>query len=533
MALCVLTLMLALPGDPARGADDAPNRGVPVFPVPPEVLRVCHRAQGSTSFRVLCPAGLPRASVGYPGQPPNRVTAGILDDKRRFYGVEFAYGAPYESRQWRNHPRRFLHLAIIRAGTSLADPPKGSTRLGERRIAGRKGRLFHAPPYSKGGGYHGNHLMFTWHEGKAAYTISLHSWRRAEALQLLEEVISGLRPPRTMPIPERRGPARVTSRIRIGSQPSALAVGGDSLWVARYVPAGKVVRLNLQRANPVGRAIRVGSYPYRGMAADDEAVWIVAQNDSVTRIDARTGQVIQKAIAVGETPFAIAIGARYVWVANYDDGTLTRVDPRTNEVAGDPIEVDGRPNGLAFLHGSIWVTDFDRGRLVRVDESLGKVVAEIPLGSGPSAIAVTWDGVWVSDFDRDEVIRVDPSTNEVVAEIAVGPAPSAVAASEDSVWVTDYWDGTVLRIDTETNEVGERMWIGGKPWQMVASQEDVWVLDQSGPITRIPLQPRDENGGKSWLGWLVAVAVAIAAFGSLLLITRHPKQGLSKVSTRG
>jgi YVTN family beta-propeller protein len=514
----LLLLLLAGPGEATGGA---PERRDKLFPVPARVLHVCHKAQDEQTFRVLCPARLPRASVGYPGQPPNPLTTRLVDDRRTFYGIEFAYGAPYETRQWRNHPRRFLHLAILRARTSIATPPEGSTPLGDKRLAGRRGSLFHAPPYFKGGGYNGNHLMFTWHERKTAYTISLHSWRRAEALQLLEEVIASLRPVSTRPAPQPRVLAPDTSRVRIGSQPSALAVGADTLWVARFLPAGKVVSVSLQRAETVGRPVRVGRYPYRGMAADDQNVWVVTQSDSVTRIDARSARVTARDIPVGETPFAVAIGARYVWVANYDDGSLTRIDPRTNRVVGRPIHVGGGPNGVAFLRGSIWVTDFDGGRVVRVDESTGKIVAEISVGAGLSGIATSSDAVWVTDFDKDELIRIDPSANEIVAEVPVGPAPSGVAAQEDAVWIVDYWDATVRRIDSETNKVVERSWVGGRPWQVVASQDDVWVLDQSGPVVRIP-SPRPSRrveAARSRLGWpltVAAVGFAIVATGVLI-----------------
>jgi hypothetical protein len=63
-------------------------------------------------------------------------------------GVETGYGAPFPLGQWRNHPGRFLHLAILRGGVPVAAPPEGSTPLGNKRLAGKKGKLFQAPPYS-------------------------------------------------------------------------------------------------------------------------------------------------------------------------------------------------------------------------------------------------------------------------------------------------------------------------------------------------------------------------------------------------
>jgi hypothetical protein len=185
LAVASLLLLLVEPSQ-APGANS--ENHFPLFPVPAEVLVVCHKAQEDASFRVLCPERLPRASVGYPSSAPNPLTARILRDGG-LVGIEFGYGAPYPRGQRRNNPRRFPHLAILRGDVPVAEPPEGSTSLGDKRLAGTKGNLFQAPPYSNSrwGAYHGDHLIFTWRKRGSTYTISLHSWGREEALHLLEK----------------------------------------------------------------------------------------------------------------------------------------------------------------------------------------------------------------------------------------------------------------------------------------------------------------------------------------------------------
>lgn len=142
----VASLLLLLVG-PSQTPGANSEDHFPLFPVPADVLVVCHKAQGDASIRVLCPERLPRASVGYPSGPPNPLTARVLRD-RGLVGIELGYGAPYPRGQRRNNPRRFLHLAILRGDVPVAEPPEGSTSLGEVRLAGTKGNLFQAPPYS-------------------------------------------------------------------------------------------------------------------------------------------------------------------------------------------------------------------------------------------------------------------------------------------------------------------------------------------------------------------------------------------------
>jgi streptogramin lyase len=517
LAAFSVALLLGLPAARSEAGDVTLARRLRVLPVPSEILLVCHRAQAKGSFRVMCPARLPRASVGYPSQPPNPLTARVLSDRGTLVGIEMGYGAPYPRGQRRNHPGRFLHLAILRGDVEVAAAPKGSTPLGTKRVGGRRGRLFQAPPYSNSrwGLYHGNHLIFRWRERGFPYTLSLHSWRRDEALQLLKKVINGLRPANALPSPRQPAPAPGLLRINFGEDLSTFAVNRDMLWVAEYY-AG-VHRVDPERGEIIGTPIRVQRFP-NDIAASEESVWVVGAKKSVDRIDV-AGRNDRTSVPVDASASAVAVGERYVWVASYDGGTLTRIDPLTNQVAGRPIRVGGRPNGVALSHGALWVTDFAGGRVLRVDESTGETVAEIPAGSGLSGIATTAEAIWVTDWDRDELLRIDPFENRVVARIGVGPAPAGVAAQDSSVWVTDYWDGTVRRIDAETNEVTTRIWGLEHPSQIGTSPGRLVVLDVgSRSILVIPVRESSgPTGDESRPGWLL-IAILGGGFGAFAAV---------------
>jgi YVTN family beta-propeller protein len=147
--------------------------------------------------------------------------------------------------------------------------------------------------------------------------------------------------------------ARVAGSGFAGAQPSALAVGDGSVWVAN---AGDST---VQRFNPstfeVGpvRTVSVGKRPV-AIAFGEGAVWVAnASDDTVTRIDPSSGATTT--IRVGQGPVALAVGSGAVWVANKDDGTISRIDAGSNDVVRT-IEIGNAPAGVTFADGHVWVS---------------------------------------------------------------------------------------------------------------------------------------------------------------------------------
>ena len=113
-----------------------------------------------------------------------------------------------------------------------------------------------------------------------------------------------------------------------GSPVSAtdVAVGEGSVWVT-----GDVLNPTLWRIDP-DRTRRTVAYPLPfgpdAVAVAEGTVWVANQlDDSVTRIDARSGRV-GRTIEVGHEPVALAASKGLVWVANRLDGTVSRIDAR-------------------------------------------------------------------------------------------------------------------------------------------------------------------------------------------------------------
>jgi YVTN family beta-propeller protein len=100
----------------------------------------------------------------------------------------------------------------------------------------------------------------------------------------------------------------------VGDDPQAVAVAGDSVWVANYGD-DTVTRLVFppQGSTPTITDIEVGDGPV-DVAVGEGAVWVVNQlNRTVSRIDPETNEVVAT-IPIGNEPQRIAAGEGYVWV---------------------------------------------------------------------------------------------------------------------------------------------------------------------------------------------------------------------------
>jgi YVTN family beta-propeller protein len=143
-----------------------------------------------------------------------------------------------------------------------------------------------------------------------------------------------------------------------GSQPSAMAFGLGSLWIANTQDAS-VTRFDTATNGATVGPITVGASP-DGLTVAAGAVWVAnSADDAVSRIDAAitpsTVSSVGELIPVGRKPVGIAYGAGSVWVANQGDGTVSRIDPQTNQVLAT-IHVGNAPSAIAVGGGAVWVT---------------------------------------------------------------------------------------------------------------------------------------------------------------------------------
>ena len=174
--------------------------------------------------------------------------------------------------------------------------------------------------------------------------------------------------------PARRGLDRTFST---GGTPTTLAAGAGAVWVgigsdegayptsvARIDPASGVVdaSIELPPARTNGYMLG-GGVSQQLIAATDEAIWVVDQDQQLVRIDPRTNRVVATVAGARARGVAAAEGA--VWVI--EDNVLVEVDPTSNRVARR-IEVDaGFLTTLAVGAGAVWAADPLGGNVWRID----------------------------------------------------------------------------------------------------------------------------------------------------------------------
>ena len=268
----------------------------------------------------------------------------------------------------------------------------------------------------------------------------------------------------------------VVATVPTGASPGPIAFGAGSLWVAN------VDDMTISRIDPVTlralATLTLGGTP-TGLAADAQGIWVVQANRgsssvSVDRIDPlfdSVGPVRRLAEAVPGAPGAVSALGGTVWVAP-SSGSLSRLDARTGRVLQQLAPAAGLA-AIAVGDGDVWVAGGEGGDVT--DVSSAGSLTTIPAGNGPTAIAVGAGAVWVADSIDNSVVRIDPNTDAVTTTIPVGRSPSALAVGAGSVWVADSGDGTITRIDPATNSVSARIRVGGSPQAITIADGRAWV----------------------------------------------------------
>ncbi len=288
------------------------------------------------------------------------------------------------------------------------------------------------------------------------------------------------------PASARRAPARLPALLVLGAIVVAIgliAIGllpGDE---ENALVAENAVGVLDPDSGELRSQIKLGGGPGPA-AADADSVWIAnALDDTVSRIDAESGQVAT--IDVGGEPAGVATGAGFAWIADATAGTVDQLDPDANRIVGS-LEVGNGPRGVAVAFGAVWVLAAVDGEVVRIDLARGEVTDRIPVGSRPTAIAAGAGSLWVTDEAAGTVVRVEPGSGRVSEAIAVGNGPGSVVFGEGAVWVANRIDGTVSRIDPETEAVTSTVAVGANPSALAAGEGAIWAASAGdGTVSRL------------------------------------------------
>jgi YVTN family beta-propeller protein len=154
------------------------------------------------------------------------------------------------------------------------------------------------------------------------------------------------------------------------------------------------------------------------------------------------------------------------------------IDAKSNRLLAE-VPVGNGPTSLAVGEGSVWVTNAQDRSVSRIDPRTRSVLQRIDIGVDPSGIAVGAGAVWVANSLDGTVSRIDPQTNREVKAIPVGVTPTALAVGGGAVWVTSTEERSVTRIDAVRSRVLKRIPTGALGRGIAVGGGSVWVTDGS------------------------------------------------------
>jgi YVTN family beta-propeller protein len=230
------------------------------------------------------------------------------------------------------------------------------------------------------------------------------------------------------------GTPSVVDPIAVGSAPTAVVAGtdGKSVYVANS--ASGSVSVISTATNTVTTTIKVGSAP-QALALSANRLYVAnAGSGTVSVIDTTTNKLVDvnpstsaiDSIKVGSSPQGLAVspdGTR-LYVANSGSGTVSVINTATYKL------VDTNPST--------------------------STIDSIKVGSSPTAVAIAPDGsrVYVTNRGANTVSAIDTKTNTMTNTIAVGPQPSSVKISPDgSLAYVANGNDTISVINTTNNSL--------------------------------------------------------------------------------
>jgi YVTN family beta-propeller protein len=271
---------------------------------------------------------------------------------------------------------------------------------------------------------------------------------------------------------------RITAQYAVGRNPTAVAAGGDSIWVANALD-GTVSRIDREHDQVV--TIDVGGEP-TALAFGAGSLWVAnGESRSVAQVDPGSNRGVNQ-LPVGNASRGIAAGFGALWVTSAIDGTVRRIDLGQSG-ASRPIDIGANPSAIAAGAGAIWVASEESGTVTRLDPLTGAAVKAIPVGNGPSAVAVGEGAVWVVNRPDATVSRINPRTNAVSWAVPVGPDPAGIAAGDGGVWVAGGGAGAVLRIDPNVPRVIQRVDVESSASAVAIADGAVWTSAVAPPAS--------------------------------------------------
>ena len=241
-------------------------------------------------------------------------------------------------------------------------------------------------------------------------------------------------------------------RIAVSGAPGSIVSGGGAIWV------GSTVGATVSRIDPTTESVTQtialpGSNP-DALAIGGDRLWVA---DSVARrlfeLDLASGR-LRRTVSLDLRPSAVAFAAGALWVAGYDSATVEKLDPVSGRTVGR-VRVGSGPVAITVGFGSLWVANSLDATVSQIDPAALRVRDTIAVGSDPSAVVAGAGAVWVGNRYLGGVSRIDPRRGRVTARLAASGGATSIAVSGGRLWIgapgtpASHRGGTLV-IDTTT-----------------------------------------------------------------------------------
>jgi outer membrane protein assembly factor BamB len=199
------------------------------------------------------------------------------------------------------------------------------------------------------------------------------------------------------------------------------------------------------------------------------------------------------AILIALAAIALTRGGDEQRVVGHRPAVVSRtwLAPTPDERCTTACDVNDPFVGLASGFGSAWIGGEQHGEVVRLDPVTRKVIARIPVGTGPTDVLTTGDAVWVVVNPAQQastLVRIDPERNRVTARVAI-PRVSVwpkLLGDDRAIWVLGQEQA--VRFDPPRGAIADTVtWnfsSGAFARSFGLAGDDLWARAEDGALLR-------------------------------------------------
>ena len=239
----------------------------------------------------------------------------------------------------------------------------------------------------------------------------------------------------------------VVATVDVGSPPGDIAIGSGPVWVA--LPSeGQVVEIGPDEEAIIGEPIVISEGPVEHMelSVGAGALWVVARDEGLWRVDLATKQAVE--IPVVNSPTDVAVKGDTVLVLS-SEGLIYQLASATGATLGEPLQVEATDDGeITLAGGSLWYFNLGGDTLTRLDPASGEVLTEIDPPGEVVDFVIDPEVAWVLSTDEGthhltQLDREEMALSGDPIEVEGGPVEAVIARK--SLWLTLSEEDLVLR----------------------------------------------------------------------------------------